>query len=108
MNKNPELVIAVLNVFEVTGDGTAMPNVQKLAAGLGVASGDRCVQETAQHTLLVLRQRVEAQRAPQILLRAASAEEVGSEVLLRPAVGAGDTAGQVLLRPINSGTEETC
>jgi hypothetical protein len=107
MNKNPELVLAVLNVFEVTGDATAIPNVQKLAAGLGVASENRRVLEAAQHTLLVLRQRAEAQRAPQTLLRAASVGTVGSEVLLRPAVGAGDTAGQVLLRPLSNGTEET-
>jgi hypothetical protein len=106
MGKNPELVVAVLNALEVTGDGTAIPNVQKLASGLGVAGADKQIQARAQHILLVLRQRAEAQCAPQMLLRAASAGEVGTEVLLRPAAGAGDSQEQVLLRPVNNGTEE--
>jgi hypothetical protein len=95
MGNSPELVLAVLGALDQVGDSRAIPNVEVLAAGLGVAAGDRRIRDMAQQTLLVLRQRVELQRAPQTLLRAATSE--GGD-LLRTATGGGDPEATVLLR----------
>ena len=102
MSNNPELVLAILGAFEQIGGSQVMPNVQKLAAGLGTAGKEPRIREAAQQTLLRLNQRIESQRAPQILLRAASISDTGGEILLRPAVEATDTSEYVLLRPINN------
>jgi hypothetical protein len=108
MGKNPRLVLAVLNTVQQIGDSKAMPNVQKLAAGLGIAGEDIGIQEAAQHTLLLLRQRIDARHAPATLLRASSVEAAGTEDLLRPATaGAADTQSALLLRAVSNATEET-
>jgi hypothetical protein len=99
---NPELVLAVLVALGKIGDSGAIPNVEKLAAGLGVAAEDERIRDMAQQTLLVLRQRVELQRAPQTLLRAASEE--GGE-LLRAATGSRGEEANELLRATSVGNE---
>lgn len=107
LRDNVELALAILSALEQVGDGRAIPNVQKLASGFGLAHQEKRVQESARQTLACLRQRVELQRAPQILLRAASASEVGAGTLLRPAAGVADTQEHVLLRPANVPVERT-
>jgi hypothetical protein len=102
MGNSPELVVAVLGALGQIGDSRAIPNVERLAAGLGVAVEDERIRKMAQETVLLLRQRMELQRAPQTLLRAASEE--GGE-LLRAATGSEGPEANVLLRATAVGND---
>jgi hypothetical protein len=108
MDSEPALVLAVMIGLRRVGDARAIPNVQKLAAGQGVAATDELLQEAAQETLRILRHRVEAQRAPQVLLRASSSPMARADELLRPAADRGIAEGQerVLLRATSRPDEE--
>ena len=76
-------MLAILGSLGQDGDSKVLPNIRKLASGPGVAASDIRVREAAQRTLLILRERIELQHAPEFLLRAASAPEQGTEAPLR-------------------------
>jgi hypothetical protein len=86
--RNTELVLAILKALEQVGDEQAVPYVQKLADGEGIAATALRIREAAQACLPALQQRAELERSRQTLLRAASASDTPSDVLLRPASGA--------------------
>jgi hypothetical protein len=97
--RNTELVLAILKALEQVGDDKALPHVEKLAEGEGVVRGDFSrIREAAQACLPALQQRAEWERSRQTLLRAASASDTPSDVLLRPAGGTIEADPQQLLR----------
>ena len=55
LSNNPELVLASLGALSKMGDSRTLPNVQKLASGLGLAAKDSSIREAADRTLLILR-----------------------------------------------------
>jgi hypothetical protein len=95
--ENNRLIIAILKAYEQVGDESALPFVERLAEG-EKAGKNREVREAAQACLPFLQERVELERSRQTLLRAASASDTPSDVLLRPASGALEADPQQLLR----------
>jgi hypothetical protein len=91
------LVLAILKAYEQVGDGSALPFVERLASGRS-AGVSREVREAAQACLPFLQERAERERASRELLRAASASDTPSDVLLRPAGGTIEADPQQLLR----------
>ena len=83
LGSNAELMFATLGALDRVGDTEAIPYVRKLVSGAGLAGNDNRIQTAAQQTLFHLSALVEAQRAPQTLLRAASLLEGANEMLLR-------------------------
>jgi hypothetical protein len=101
--KNPNITLhqAILKALQQVGDEKALPHVEKLAKGEGIADRFPELKVAAEACLPFLTARVEQIRASQTLLRASSAAEApsaGSDVLLRPALDAGATPAQELLR----------
>ena len=99
MGDNPELVLAILGSLGLDGDSKVLPNIRKLASGLGTGASDIRVREAAQRTLELHKQLREAHLAPNTLLRAASTAPIGTDVLLRPALELLDMQADILLRP---------
>jgi hypothetical protein len=95
--ENNRLIIAILKAYEQVGDESALPFVERLAKG-EKAGVNREVREAAQACLPFLQERAERERASSELLRAASASDTPSDVLLRPAAGALEADPQQLLR----------
>jgi hypothetical protein len=102
--RDTNLILAVLKALEQIGDEQAVPFVQKLANGEGLAARYSGIREAAQECLPALQQRAERERSRQTLLRAASASDTPSDMLLRPASGALEADPQQLHRA--SGAEE--
>jgi hypothetical protein len=99
--KNSNLVVAILQSLEQIGDAEAVPYVQKLADGHGLAARDVQIRTAAQHCLPYLQQLAEEQRVRQTLLRASDVTEVpiaAPDTLLRPAAGVTVADPQELLR----------
>ncbi len=93
------LILTILEACEQVGDSKAIPFVEKLAAGEGVAAKDRQIREAAQACLPFLQMQAERERAARTLLRAATAPGDPATVLLRPAQGATEVEASLLLRP---------
>jgi hypothetical protein len=102
--RDTNLILAVLKALEQIGDEQAVPFVQKLANGEGLAARNSGIRAAAQECLPALQERAERERASRELLRAASASDTPSDVLLRPAGGTIEADPQQLLRA--SGAEE--
>jgi hypothetical protein len=99
--ENADLVIAILKALEQVGDSQALPVVQRLADGERWAAASSRIRVAAQECLPALLLRSEEERSRQTLLRASSGAETEltpSDMLLRPASGAGMTAPHELLR----------
>jgi hypothetical protein len=108
-SNNTELHQAILKALQQVGDERALPHVEKLAKGQGLAAAYPELKTAAEACLPFLKERVEQIRASQTLLRASSAFDApssGSEVLLRPALHAGTTPTQELLRAADTVTPE--
>jgi hypothetical protein len=91
----------ILKALEQVGDEKALPHVEKLAKGEGLAAKVQELQVAAEECLPFLEKRIEQIRASQTLLRASSASDAvlsGPDILLRPAMQAGETPSQELLR----------
>jgi hypothetical protein len=93
-----ELLLAILTALEQVGDEKAVPYVQSLANHFPATVAQKRVTDAAIQCLPYLEERVQQNRFSQTLLRSSQAEEVGADVLLRPAQGGVDTDPQVLLR----------
>ncbi len=80
-----ELTLAILKALEQVGDDSAVPQVQKIAAGRGDVSRDWQIMEAANECLPYLQMRAEDRQAASQLLRPAafSANETDAQQLLR-------------------------
>ena len=109
-NEDETLAVAILQAFVHVGDGSALPIVEKLAAGGGRAGRETRVQQAAQICLPVLQARLARERDPQVLLRASFVPQMPSDQLLRPASEADAVDPMEMLRasvdPAWRGTEE--
>jgi len=96
----PALVIGVLKAMEQVGGEEMLEPVGRLARGKGWARKRPAVQEAAEQCLLVLRGRIERERAPERLLRPAGPP--GEATLLRPRLRSEAPAVEGLLRPTDA------
>ena len=96
-SKNVDFVLGVLSAIERLEDAAAMPGVEKLAVGDGIAGQHQDVCKAALRCQIVLRARREREQAANMLLRP-SAEETHSELLLRAAEETPTASGEQLLR----------
>jgi hypothetical protein len=97
-HRKPDLVLAILAAYEQVGDAKSLEAVERLAAGEGRCAKDRRVREAAIDCHAALKQRAQAERDAQTLLRPVyTGDPEGT--LLRPAHGPGDADAKVLLRP---------
>ncbi len=92
------LALAVLKAYEQVGDAKALPEVERLASGQGLAARVPEIQEAAKVCLPYLRERVEQEKARQTLLRPSAEPSDSESVLLRPAQNT-ESDAQQLLRP---------
>jgi hypothetical protein len=100
-HSRPAFVLAILGAWEQIGDAKSLEPVEKLAAGRGNAFFDRRVHEAAVDCHTALKQRAQAERDAQTLLRPVySTDPEGT--LLRPAHAPGTADPQVLLRPASN------
>jgi hypothetical protein len=90
-----KFVLAVLKALEQVGTPEALPYVEKLAEGKGMATTNATVREAAQDCLLYLRERLTQQEANQTLLRPGNAP---TDTLLRPVEDHHEIKPQQLLR----------
>jgi hypothetical protein len=90
--------VAILEAYQQVGDSGDLPVVERLAQGKGAGARDKRIQNAAAACLPYLQQRVEQERAPHTLLRAAGSTDTPAESLLRPAQSVGDSDPQQLLR----------
>ncbi|HLJ57687.1 MAG TPA: hypothetical protein VKT77_21810 [Chthonomonadaceae bacterium] len=105
--------VALLNALEQIGDERAVPYVEKLAAGHGMAARSLRVRAAAKACLPALHERIQLAKESATLLRGASVSSasVAPDLLLRPASGAanGQAAGELLraAAPDSEGTPLT-
>jgi hypothetical protein len=86
-SRKPELLCAILKGYEQVGDADALPAVEKLAKGEGMAALELKVKQAANDCLPFLRERIERLEAQHTLLRASSASSYAQpEELLRPVI----------------------
>lgn len=97
-SKNTELILAILKAFAQVGGSKELPHVEKLLES-GTFHPESQIIEAAKACLPLLQERAERERQSQTLLRAASAPDDPSQVLLRPAHGVSETDPNLLLRP---------
>ncbi len=97
-SRREDLAVAILKAYEQVGDAKALPGVEWLASGQGLAARVPEIQEAAKACLLYLRERVEKEQARQTLLRPSSQTLDSESLLLRPAQGT-ESDPQQLLRP---------
>ncbi|MCW3055027.1 MAG: hypothetical protein JWN14_4197 [Chthonomonadales bacterium] len=91
--------VAILQAFEHVGDSSALPIVEKLTRQEAKTVEQRRIQEAAQECLQALRLRVQQERDPKTLLRAAGSANTETETLLRAATNTQETPPEQLLRP---------
>jgi hypothetical protein len=102
----PLLVLAILEALKQVGGERAIPHVEKLLDKT-YASGRRdIVARAAADCLPVLRVRAEQQRAARTLVRAASAPDEPSNILLRPAGTSMPAPADQLLRPADGAPKD--
>ena len=100
---NTELALAILDAYEQIGDPASVAVVERLARG-ELRHSAPAVIERAADVLPAMRVRAEEVRAAQTLLR--PIEEVGADVLLRPAEVGPLGPVEVLVRPVDTGESE--
>ena len=99
--------LSILKSLEQVGGAKELPIVERLSRGLpNLQSGTRVpkeVREAAKECLPSLQERALGQRASEQLLRASSAQDTATDVLLRPASGQPDALPDQLLRASEDG-----
>lgn len=93
-----ELISVVLQVIPLLGDSRALPFVQHLAEGKGLAARETGLQAEAQASLQQLQANLERSSGVQALLRASHPPQTPEEQLLTPAHANSETDVQELLR----------
>jgi hypothetical protein len=112
------LSLAILRVYTLIGDPQALKYVERLTTavsrphlspeGKRVKNSAERVKEAADACLPKLRERCEALRTGESLLRAASKPEAAPEELLRPAQGSKETSREQLLRASLGHSDSSC
>ncbi len=98
-HENRELAIAALGALQLVGDQSAVYHIRRCADGHVKLFNKDPYRRQAAVALIAIGERLERTRETAQLLRPAERPEDEESVLLRPAVGPGDTDASTLLRP---------
>ena len=101
---NERLLLSILRALQQVGDEAAIPVVQRLSEARAYTQRQRNVKQVAIDTLPLLEVTARNQGASAMLLRASTAHDTPSDLLLRGAMASPETAPQQLLRA--SATDE--
>jgi hypothetical protein len=101
-----ELIVAILNAMPAFEDGSALPYVQRLAAGAALAATDNPVRAAAQAILPDVRRYAERSSGTATLLRPRQSQSDLAKVSLRAVQGSTEiTSQQELLRSVMDGEQ---
>jgi hypothetical protein len=102
VEKETELLVAMLGAVGKIGDASAIGILEDLATRQAQTPKERRVADAAAVAVTSLQDRIERERTGETLLRSAGSPAGPSEILVRPATGSEQTEPAVLLRPTQS------